>query len=135
MQLYVKNSFEEKRLNNIEFDILTKYYSFFTQKANKIKHSYNNDSFNTEKNFMTINSMPFQVIYIRTTPDICFQRLHTRSRDSENKIDLEYLTKIHLKYESWIESLIKENKNYVEIIDGNQSKSFVIDRIQQILQN
>ena len=76
MQLYVKNSFEEKRLNNIEFDILTKYYSFFTQKANKIKHSYNNDSFNTEKKFMRINN---------------FQRLQTRSRDSKNKIDLEYL--------------------------------------------
>jgi deoxyadenosine/deoxycytidine kinase len=131
--VFAKNSFEENRLNDIEFNILTKYYSFFTQKANMIGGS--NDASNTEKMIMSINKIPYQIIYIRTTPDVCFQRLLKRSRDSENNIDLEYLKKIHLKYENWIESIRCENNNNVKIIDGNQNKSYVIEKIKQIIQS
>lgn len=42
------------------------------------------------------------IVYLRTTPETCFQRLKRRCREEEKVIPLEYLTAIHHLYEEWL---------------------------------
>lgn len=126
--VFVNNSFEEKRLNKVEYDVLTKYYNFFTQKANKLVYVNETMKENEHKSLI-----PYQIVYIRTSPEVSFHRLQKRARESERNIGLDYLQKINEKYENWIEQISKENADSVRIIDGNRDKAYVIDQIDSIL--
>ncbi|XP_069848557.1 thymidine kinase 2, mitochondrial-like isoform X1 [Dipodomys merriami] len=42
------------------------------------------------------------IVYLRTTPEICYQRLKMRCREEEKVIPLEYLEAIHRLYEEWL---------------------------------
>ncbi|XP_008138343.2 thymidine kinase 2, mitochondrial isoform X3 [Eptesicus fuscus] len=42
------------------------------------------------------------IVYLRTTPETCYQRLKMRCRDEEKVIPLEYLDAIHHLYEEWL---------------------------------
>uniref|UniRef100_A0A2K6EKQ6 Thymidine kinase 2 n=1 Tax=Propithecus coquereli TaxID=379532 RepID=A0A2K6EKQ6_PROCO len=42
------------------------------------------------------------IVYLRTTPETCYQRLKMRCRDEEKAIPLEYLGAIHHLYEEWL---------------------------------
>jgi len=41
-------------------------------------------------------------IYIRTSPDICHERINKRNRSAENGIPLEYLTLLHDRHDNWL---------------------------------
>ncbi|KAM9191957.1 thymidine kinase 2, mitochondrial isoform 3-T3 [Dugong dugon] len=41
------------------------------------------------------------IVYLRTTPETCYQRLKMRCREEEKVIPLEYLDAIHQLYEEW----------------------------------
>jgi deoxyadenosine/deoxycytidine kinase len=55
-------------------------------------------------------------IYLRTDPEICFQRVCKRARSEEAKVGLDYLGQIHNQHETWFAS---EKGNFI-IIDGNE---------------
>ncbi|XP_054435328.1 thymidine kinase 2, mitochondrial isoform X2 [Pteronotus mesoamericanus] len=42
------------------------------------------------------------IVYLRTTPETCYQRLKQRCREEEKVIPLEYLNAIHHLYEEWL---------------------------------
>ncbi|XP_034494665.1 thymidine kinase 2, mitochondrial isoform X3 [Ailuropoda melanoleuca] len=42
------------------------------------------------------------IVYLRTTPETCYQRLRLRCREEETVIPLEYLNAIHHLYEEWL---------------------------------
>jgi len=42
------------------------------------------------------------MIYLRTKPKTCFERLKRRARPEEKSIPLEYLNSIHNKHEAWL---------------------------------
>ncbi|OBS72622.1 hypothetical protein A6R68_12795 [Neotoma lepida] len=42
------------------------------------------------------------IVYLRTTPEICYQRLKMRCREEEKVIPMEYLSAIHRLYEEWL---------------------------------
>ncbi|XP_008048847.1 thymidine kinase 2, mitochondrial isoform X2 [Carlito syrichta] len=42
------------------------------------------------------------IVYLRTTPETCYQRLKMRCREEEKLIPLEYLDAIHCLYEEWL---------------------------------
>ena len=107
--VFAKNSFEQKNINQNEFDILSKYYEFFTSKQTKL---------------------PFKIIYIKSTPEICLKRIRYRNRESESTIDEHYLHRINSKYENWIKNFPQSE---LILIDGNLEKDKVYDQIDQIL--
>jgi deoxyadenosine/deoxycytidine kinase len=115
--VFTINTFEDSRStqSRVEFDILKKYFSLF-------KNEW------MDKN--AENSAAYKIIYIRTDPCVAFDRLKLRNRQSEQKIDADYLEKIHTKYENWILNLDTDN---LKIVDGNLSKTHVIAQIDEIL--
>lgn len=119
--VFTLNTYEEKGLNKVEFDILNRYFTLFKNELN----ANTNDS--------NLENVSYKIIYIRTCPDVTFGRLKMRNRDSENTIDLGYLTKIHQKYETWIANLNSQDSSIVKIVDGNLDKKQVITQIDKIL--
>jgi deoxyadenosine/deoxycytidine kinase len=145
--VFALNSYEEKRLNQIEFDILDKYYKFFIKKSYKNVNNINsilnvnNQNCENELKFASSplcktsksKSIPFQIIYIRTDPDVCYERLKKRDRESEVTISLDYLRSIHLKYEKWVNGLKENNQTNIIIINGNLSKEMVLAQVDQLI--
>lgn len=118
--VFTLNSFQEKKLNQIEYDILTEFYNFYYETIFR----------NQEKKKM--NEL-FKIIYIKTNPDICLDRILKRRRKSENQITLDYLTKINDKYEAWINRVLNERSFTVEVVNGNLSLEHVIFQIEKLV--
>lgn len=62
------------------------------------------------------------IIYLRTTPEKCFERLRKRNQIEENSIDLHYLETLHEYHENWLRGL----KN-VLVIDNNTYRQTLQD--------
>jgi len=67
---------------------------------------------------------PDVLIYLRSDPQVCMQRMHKRGRECENGVSLEYLQKVHDQYEKMME--IAEKKGIqVIVIDANRDAESV----------
>ncbi|KAL9974619.1 hypothetical protein ACROYT_G011677 [Oculina patagonica] len=62
------------------------------------------------------------IVYLRTSPEKCMERIKKRSRDEETSVSMELLNSLHDRYEEW---LIKKSKFSVPapvvVVDGNKS--------------
>ena len=54
-------------------------------------------------------------VYVKTTPDICYNRVHKRARDGEEVIPLDYLTNCHKYHEDFLDEISCEKI----VLDGN----------------
>lgn len=62
------------------------------------------------------------VIYIRTPPDVCFGRIQRRSREEESDLKLNYLEKLHERYETWLYNRFEEyGPKMVLVLNGRKS--------------
>jgi deoxyadenosine/deoxycytidine kinase len=81
------------------------------------------------------------IIYLRTTPEICYDRIKKRSRNGESSISMEYLQALHDKHEKWLnaESAMGANGTKIVTIDVSQDmdeethKKFTKQVIDEIL--
>ena len=79
---------------------------------------------------------PSGYIYIKTSPETCYERIKKRSRREESNIPIEYLQKLSTKHEEW---LVKNQQNSsvpILILDGEKDfendESIFIDYLQKI---
>lgn len=114
---FALNCYESGKMNKIEYDIYCKWHEWLVDK---------------------FDVMPDAYIYLRSSPEISFERMKKRSRGSEEEVPLDYLKLLHNKHEEWMEI---ERKNNVKVItidvtdDFNNEKSMrhIINRINNEL--
>jgi deoxyadenosine/deoxycytidine kinase len=75
------------------------------------------------------------VIYVKTEPEKCYERIHKRSRTGEEVIPLEYLQDCHKYHESFLDSRSGIDTRKI-ILDGNldiyENKEIIGDWLSQI---
>jgi deoxyadenosine/deoxycytidine kinase len=69
---------------------------------------------------------PDLIIYLRTDPEVCLQRLKHRGRWEEKGIKIEYLNQLHQAHEEWLGIQYKNRPSYdipcpVVTLDGNRT--------------
>jgi len=85
--IFAKMLFDSKKLNTFEYQIYNKWFEEFVKKLPEHKF-----------------------IYLHTKPDTCINRIKTRSRDGEDKIDIEYLNKCNEYHDKMFEQIKYEQK-------------------------
>ena len=69
-------------------------------------------------------------IYLQCDPLVAFHRLQRRGRECENKITLEYITKLHNEYEIFAKSIIQKfGTDKIIILNGNQQPREIIEQL------
>jgi deoxyadenosine/deoxycytidine kinase len=69
---------------------------------------------------------PDLIIYLRTDPEVCLQRLKHRGRWEEKGIEIEYLNQLHQAHEEWLGVQHNNRPGYntpcpVVTLDGNRT--------------
>ena len=105
---FAENCYESGKMSLIELNIYNRW------------HEWLNNKFNTN---------PDIYIYLRTNPEVCYERIKKRNRNEESEIPLEYLKTLHDKHEEW---LIKKEKTPVLVIDVNDDFDYN-DKINEYL--
>lgn len=72
---------------------------------------------------------PDAFIYLRTDPKECYRRIQLRSRESENKITLEYLEKLHRKHDE----LHGGQMCVSYLINGNLHEDEVAQKLERLM--
>ena len=53
-----------------------------------------------------------QIIYLRTDPEVVYERIKNRNRSEENTIPLQYLKELHKLHEEWLVHQTKVTRDY-----------------------
>lgn len=74
-------------------------------------------------------------IYLRTEPEICYERIRHRNRQGEQKIEMEYLRKCHSAHEAWIKEIQAANSNTIvyTIEVGVKTPKQILTEVLEIL--
>jgi len=87
--VFGKSCIESNRMNELEKNA---YYQWF--------------EWLEEKFFKT----PDGIIYLKCSPEKCYERMNRRGRNEESTVSIEYLKEIHLNHEEWLNSWMKTDK-------------------------
>jgi deoxyadenosine/deoxycytidine kinase len=83
--------------------------------------------------FNKLSWKPDIIIYIKTSPEICYKRMNNRARDCEKSVPLEYLIKVDKEYDEYILNMKKTIP--IIIINGNNDKDTVFNDVLNALNN
>lgn len=73
-------------------------------------------------------------IYLRTEPEVCYERVRYRNRIGEQKITLDYLKNCHKSHEQWISEL--PPNTHLRIIEvGTKSPEKILTEVLKILED
>jgi deoxyadenosine/deoxycytidine kinase len=89
----------------------------FVEKAFEDK-TINKDEYNNiHKLHKTTDELwqPNAYIYLRSDPEMCYNRIKKRGRESEKNIKLEYIKRIHELHEDKYKNAVENNKNIIVI--------------------
>ncbi len=78
---FAKNCFEMGTISKLEWDLYTQWFEWLV------------DNY-TQK--------PDGFIYLRTNPEVCYERLKKRARSEESIVSFDYLSLLHQKHEDWL---------------------------------
>mgnify|MGYP000536307440 CR=1 FL=1 len=75
-------------------------------------------------------------IYIQCDPLVAFHRLQRRGRECENKITLQYITKLHNEYEIFAKSIIQKfGQDKIIFLNGNQQPREIIEELVKFIRD
>jgi deoxyadenosine/deoxycytidine kinase len=90
--VFAKMLYDSKKMEDINYLIYLNWFDMFSEKYPVKK-----------------------IIYVKTNPEVCFERIEKRSRQGENNIPLEYLKECDIYHEK----MMNELKIDTLILDGN----------------
>ncbi|XP_015423371.1 PREDICTED: thymidine kinase 2, mitochondrial [Myotis davidii] len=79
--IFVENLYRSGKMPEVDYVVLSEWYDWIVR---------------------NIDVSVDLIVYLRTTPETCYQRLKMRCRDEEKVIPLEYVDAIHRLYEEWL---------------------------------
>ncbi|XP_045047918.1 thymidine kinase 2, mitochondrial isoform X2 [Desmodus rotundus] len=79
--VFVENLYRSGKMPEVDYVVLSEWFDWIVR---------------------NINVSVDLIVYLRTTPETCYQRLKMRCREEEKVIPLEYLDAIHHLYEEWL---------------------------------
>jgi deoxyadenosine/deoxycytidine kinase len=85
--------------------------------------------------FQKMSWVPDVVIYVKTDPEVCLQRMQSRGRHCEDGVPIEYLRGVHDKHELMISNSDYKNKTVIHVVDGNRDKEAVYAEVMSIINN
>ena len=80
-EVFAKMLLDDKIINNAEMHVYKQWYNFL---LDIIKPSVKG------------------VLYLQVEPDICVERIAKRHRKGEEKIDIDFIKKVHKQHEQWL---------------------------------
>jgi len=97
-KIFAQNCFNNGNMEKTEFEIYTKWSTWLYERVCKeIKN----------------------VIYLRSSPEVSYERIKRRNRDGEETIPLEYLKQLHDLHDSW---LMDNEELNVLVLDADNLK-------------
>lgn len=101
----------------------------FTQLNYEMGHIHPEELKIFDKIFGELMWTPDFCIYIQTNPANCMERMTKRGRQCEQNVPLDYLEKVHLKYQE----LATRYSHKIHIIDGNRDPDLVYKDVLDIV--
>ena len=78
---FAKNAFESGFMTELEWQIYKEWFNWLVEKY---------------------TTKPGGFIYLKVSPQVCYQRLVKRNRSEESSVSLDYLEALHRKHEDWL---------------------------------
>ena len=94
--IFAKMLYDEGKIERVEYEIYNKWF----------------DEFNK-------NHTITDIVYIKTNPQTCIDRINKRARSGEESITLDYISKCHLYHNEYIKQVTKLKSIRLVEIDGN----------------
>ncbi|XP_063169115.1 thymidine kinase 2, mitochondrial [Candoia aspera] len=79
--IFVENLYRSGKMPEVDYIILTEWFDWILKNMN-----------------VSVDL----IVYLQTSPGMCYQRLKQRCREEEKVIPLEYLETVHQLYEDWL---------------------------------
>ena len=105
--VFAKMLYEDDKIKEINYKIYLEWFNYFIKDIPNVYH-----------------------IYINTNPNIAFERVKKRNRESENNITIEYLQKCHNSHNDWLLSI---NNKLVINGDIHEKSNNYMNNINDIL--
>jgi deoxycitidine kinase len=104
--VFAKMLYEDNIISSIEWETYNYWFGMF-------------------KNYSQVD----KILYIKTSPEKCLERINTRNREEESNIKLDYLIKCNDYHNNWV------NNSETEIItiDGHQNINEIRNQVMEII--
>uniref|UniRef100_A0A8D0L1D4 Thymidine kinase 2 n=1 Tax=Sphenodon punctatus TaxID=8508 RepID=A0A8D0L1D4_SPHPU len=79
--IFVENLYRSGKMPEVDYVVLTEWFDWIVANID-----------------VTLDL----IVYLRTSPETCYERLKRRCREEEKVIPMEYLEAIHQLYEEWL---------------------------------
>lgn len=70
-------------------------------------------------------------MYLKSAPEVVFERVKQRGRPEENDISLEFLRELHESHERWLMSEDSVNTIPVLVLDANLTKEQIVEQYKK----
>ena len=97
-KIFAQNCYNNNNMTKTEFDVYNKWSDWlYTRLCKPVKN----------------------IIYLRSTPKVSYERIKRRNRTGEEEIPLEYLEQLHSLHDKW---LLENNNVNIIILDADSLK-------------
>ena len=117
---FIENLYRTGKLPGSEYSVLDEWFRFLTSGGTLCPFDLGVDL----------------VVYLRTTPEVAWERVRARARSEEMVIPIEYLRVLHELHEEWLMSEVNQSKvpAKVLVVDADQDINEVPERFTEYVE-